>query len=208
MLYWRIFATDSVVARAVRRYNQAMKSLVAALTFSLTLPAFAHQVIAITDGDTLTLLVNQKPLKLHLANVDAPERTQPFGRFSRQSLHELCFGKDADFKEQDIDRYGEPKAVVSCGGVDVGREQIVRGMAWVVDKDNRDFTLPALQMMARRDRKGLWTEENPVPPWEHRRPQVKRASMVPSREKADPAFCYIDRRGEYRIIDGVRRYGC
>lgn len=185
-----------------------MKSFVVALAIPFCLPVFAHQVVNITDGDTLTLMVDQKPLKLHLSNVDAPERTQPFGKQSRQSLHDLCFGKEAEFKQQEVDHFGEITAVVTCDGVEVNRVQVERGMAWVADKVNRDFTLPALQAMAWRDKKGLWSEDKPVPPWEFRKPQIKRASTMPSREKADPAFCYIDRRGEYRIIDGVRRYGC
>lgn len=186
-----------------------MKTFVAALALSFSLPAFSYQVIGINDGETLTLLVDDKPLKVRLANIDAPERQQPFGRAARKSLHELCFGRDAVYKTQETDRSGTPVAVVTCDGVEANRTQIERGMAWVFDRDNKDFTLPALQMVARRDRKGLWADADPVPPWEFRRPQVKRVSAAPRRaETTDPGICFVDKRGEYRIIDGAKRYGC
>jgi micrococcal nuclease len=83
-----------------------MKSILIAFALFVSVPAFAHQVIGIADGDTLTLLFDQKPLKIRLANIDAPEKAQAFGNVSRQSLRALCFNKDADYQTQDIDRYG------------------------------------------------------------------------------------------------------
>lgn len=87
---------------------------VAALAFSL--PAAAHQVIKIADGDTLTLLVDERPLKIRLANIDAPEKRQAFGTRSRQSLSDLCWKQDATYEAQTIDRYGRTVAIVTCAG--------------------------------------------------------------------------------------------
>lgn len=187
-----------------------MKWFVAAFAVSLatSVPAFAHRVIGVTTGDTLTLLVNQQPLTVRLANIDAPEKMQAFAEQSRQSLAALCMGREADYKEQDIDYRGQTVAAVTCDGVEASRAQIERGMAWVDDKHNRDFTFPALQWMARRDRKGLWAHENPVPPWEFRRPKTRKVNPLPSNDKTDPAICFVDRRGEYRTVDGAKRYGC
>lgn len=190
------------------RYNDVMKLFFASLALSLSLPAFSHQVVGVNDGETLTLLVDEKPLKVRLANIDAPEMPQAYGRASRKSLYDLCFGKDASYRALETDHYGSPVAVVSCGGIEANRAQIERGMAWVADKSNRDFTLPALQLIARRDRKGLWADDNPVPPWEFRRPKIRKASAPRTDEMTDPAICFVDRRGEYRIINGAKRYGC
>lgn len=74
-----------------------MKPLLVAFALLIAVaPAFAHPVVGISDGDTLTLLVDGKPLKIRLANIDAPEKHQVFGEVSRQSLSALCFGQDAD----------------------------------------------------------------------------------------------------------------
>ena len=146
-----------------------MKRLACILALSLPLSAFAHKVIGIADGDTLTLLVDQKPVKVRLANIDAPEKAQAFGQVSRKSLSDLCWGKDAQYETQDIDRYRRTVAVVTCDGTNANRAQVERGLAWVYSKYNKDRALPALQEAAREGRRGVFADRNPVPPWEFRR---------------------------------------
>ncbi|KRB73614.1 nuclease [Noviherbaspirillum sp. Root189] len=128
-----------------------------------------YQVIGIADGDTLTVLQDRKPVKLRLANIDAPEKSQPFGQRSKESLSDLCWGKGATYETQDIDRYGRTVAVVTCGGVEVNRAQVERGMAWVYPRYNKDQSLPALQEKSRNAGVGLWRDSDPIPPWEYRR---------------------------------------
>src|SRR5687767_10633636 len=53
------------------------------------------RVIAIADGDTLTVLVARQQVKVRLADIDAPESKQAFGSRSKRALSDLCFGKDA-----------------------------------------------------------------------------------------------------------------
>ncbi|SFH56630.1 nuclease homologue [Nitrosospira sp. Nsp14] len=57
-------------------------------------------------------------------------------------------------------------ARVKCNGVDVNAEQVRRGLAWVKDQSAKDRTLSKLQNEARSARRGLWSRESPVPPWE------------------------------------------
>jgi micrococcal nuclease len=150
-------------------FSAFMNLLPLTLSSFLVLPAFAHDVIAITDGDTLTLLVSQTPLKVRLANIDAPEKSQAFGSLSKKSLSDLCWGLDATFETKNIDRYGRTVAEVICGGVKVNRAQVERGMAWVYRKYNEDPSMPALEERARENRVGLWSDINATPPWEFRR---------------------------------------
>lgn len=146
-----------------------MRKIIVAFALLAAAPAYAHQVIGIADGDTLTLLVDRRPLKIRLANIDAPEKAQAFGQRSKESLSDLCWGEDAQYQTQDIDRYGRTVAVVTCGGVEANRAQVERGYAWVYPKYNLDRSLPALQDLAREGRLGLWRDTDPVPPWEFRR---------------------------------------
>lgn len=143
------------------------------LAVILAAPAFAYRVIGIADGDTLTLLVDGKPVKIRLANIDAPERRQPFGTRSRQSLSNLCWGEDARYEVQDVDRYKRIVGVVYCDGVNVNRAQVELGMAWVYPRYNKDRSLPALQEQAREDKRGLWANKDPIPPWEWRRERAR-----------------------------------
>lgn len=146
-----------------------MKKVIPILAMvAVVMPAFAAQVIGIADGDTLTVLQNKKPLKIRLANIDAPERKQAFGLRSKKSLSDLCYRKEANYTILDVDRYGRSVALVTCSGVDVNRAQIERGMAWVYTQYNKDVSLPALQAEAKVDRRGLWADEDATPPWKFR----------------------------------------
>ncbi|MBA4143947.1 MAG: thermonuclease family protein [Nitrosospira sp.] len=77
------------------------------------------------DGDTLTVLTaTKRQHKIRLAEIDAPEKHQPFGTKSKQFLSDLCFGKEAEIAPCVKDRYQRIVARVKCGGVDANAEQI------------------------------------------------------------------------------------
>ena len=71
--------------------------------------------------------------------------------------------------EHGKDRYGRTLGRLRLDGTDANEEQLRRGMAWVYDKYVVDKSLYGLQNEARSQRKGLWAEPAPVPPWEWRR---------------------------------------
>lgn len=177
-----------------------MKKFLIIIAFAaLSASALADPVIGIADGDTLTVLHDRRPLKIRLADIDAPEKKQPFGQHSKQSLSDMCFRKEAAYTVQTIDKYGRTVARVSCAGVDVNRAQVERGLAWVYKQYNRDGSLPAVQDVAKSARRGLWADANPVPPWEFRHaPKV-----------ANEATCYIGPRGgHFQLVNGRKKYGC
>ncbi len=151
--------------------------LCALLLLTTTLATAAElrgTVVGITDGDTLTVLVNRKQVKVRLAEIDAPELKQPFGTRSRQSLAGLCFQKEARLESSGRDRYGRTLARVICAGTDANAEQVRQGMAWVFDRYAApNSPLYAVQNEARAARRGLWNDPNPIPPWEWRQKQRK-----------------------------------
>lgn len=128
-------------------------------------------VIGVTDGDTLTARCDgvQEQVKVRLAEIDAPEKKQPFGIKSKQALSEMCFQRTAELRVVDRDRYGRTVARIKCDGVDANAEQVRLGMAWVYDKYVRDAGLYQLQDEARTSRRGLWADSAPVPPWKFRK---------------------------------------
>lgn len=109
------------MAACINTNIETMKFPILALALALSLPAYAHQVIGIADGDILTLLVDKLLLKIRRAHIDAPQKAPAFDEQSRQSVPELCFRKDASFTTQDIDRHGRTVAVVTCGGLEADR---------------------------------------------------------------------------------------
>ena len=136
---------------------------------------FTGKVVAVADGDTMTVLVDRRQVKVHLAEIDAPELKQRFGQQSRQSLADLCFGKDAVVREAGRDRYGRTVGRVDCSGTDANAEQVRRGMAWVYQR-NIESTSPLyfLEDAAQRSHEGLWVDKSPVRPWIWRRGQKGR----------------------------------
>jgi endonuclease YncB( thermonuclease family) len=127
-------------------------------------------VVSVHDGDTLTVLVEKRQVKVRLTDIDAPELKQPFGSRSRQSLAELCFGKEAALDVRGQDRYKRTLATVTCAGTDANAEQVRRGYAWTYARFARaDSPLFGLQSEARSAHRGLWAEPTPVAPWDWRR---------------------------------------
>jgi len=135
------------------------------------------RVVSVHDGDTLTVLVDRKQVKVRLTDIDAPELGQPFGKNSRQSLAELCFGKTASLDVRGQDRYKRTIARVTCDGLDANAEQVRRGYAWTYTRyAPKGSPLFAIQDEARAARRGLWSATLPVEPWNWRRdgPQAQR----------------------------------
>lgn len=130
----------------------------------------AGKVVGISDGDTVTLLAADKTsVRIRLAEIDAPEKSQAYGQASKASLSKMCFGKQAKAVVQDTDQYERKVARLFCDGVDANAEQVGRGMAWVYDKYVKDSSLYALQSEVKSAGVGLWQDKNPMPPWAYRR---------------------------------------
>ncbi len=127
------------------------------------------KVVAVADGDTITVLRDKEQVKVRLAEIDAPEKAQAFGNRSKQSLSDMCFGKIATLADKGKDRYGRTLARVTCADIDANAEQVRRGMAWVYDRYVTDRGLYSIQDEARAAKRGLWADVNPVPPWEWRK---------------------------------------
>lgn len=118
-------------------------------------------VVAVHDGDTLRI----GQYTVRLANIDAPELAQDYGRQARDALVRLCAGQWAEATVTDRDRYQRYVATVRCGQTDANRTMVAAGYAWVFTRYNRDAGLPAIEDRARATRQGLWATDKPVPPW-------------------------------------------
>ncbi|MEE8261624.1 MAG: thermonuclease family protein [Gammaproteobacteria bacterium] len=130
-----------------------------------------HQgkVVKIADGDTLTQLVDSEQLKIRLSDIDTPERKQPFGTKAKQALSEAglwqagpCSGSDSGPLRTDC-------GGVYVNGVDMNRELVAQGFAWVYRKYSNDAELLRLEAEAKEKGLGLWADPNPIPLWEWRR---------------------------------------
>ena len=85
------------------------------------------KVVGVSDGDTITVLVDKKPIKIRLEGIDAPEAKQSFGNRSKQALSDLVFGKEVRVKKTGEDRYGRSLGLDSTDGIDINAKMIQDG---------------------------------------------------------------------------------
>ncbi|ENZ8266645.1 thermonuclease family protein [Escherichia coli] len=149
-------------------------------TLLFSCSSFANNLVGkvtrVIDGDTIEvktlpekILVYEIPIRVRLINIDAPEKKQPFGRWSTNQLKALLAGQSVTVSYTQTDRYGRVLGrVVTANGTEANRQQVLKGAAWVYDRYNTDNSLPALQREAQTQKRGLWADSNPVPPWEWR----------------------------------------
>jgi endonuclease YncB( thermonuclease family) len=140
------------------------------------------KVISIADGDTITVLdSNERQHKVRLLGIDAPEKNQPFGNQSKQSLTGMVFGKTVVIDYNKRDKYARIIGKVLLDGNDINLEQVKRGLAWHYKQYEKEQELADRSIyangeyLARRDSKGLWADQNPVPPWEFRKNRSKNS---------------------------------
>lgn len=133
-------------------------------------PAQLHgRVVAIADGDTLTLLTGTLQTKVRLWGIDCPEKRQAFGQVAKTALSNLTFGKDVAVESRGTDRYGRTLGWIVSNGQVVNLELVKTGMAWWYKQYAPKATdLAAAEQKARAAKVGLWADPDPIPPWEFR----------------------------------------
>jgi len=150
--------------------------LLAGLMAAAQAEQWRGKIVGVADGDTLTLLdEHRQQHRIRIDGIDAPERSQPFGQRARQSLAALAQGREAVADCPKIDKYGRSVCRVLVDGLDVGLEQVRRGLAWHYVRYAREQSPQArveyarAEQTARSERGGLWSFRDPTPPWDYRR---------------------------------------
>jgi endonuclease YncB( thermonuclease family) len=149
-------------------------------TLLFTAPSGAEtlqgRVIAVTDGDTVKVLdASNTEWKIRLMGIDAPEKKQAFGTRSKSNLSDLVYDKTVVVEYSKQDRYGRTVGKIIVNGVDANLEQIKAGMSWHYKKYAKEQpiadreTYARAEAQARAGRRGLWSEAEPIPPWEWRK---------------------------------------
>jgi endonuclease YncB( thermonuclease family) len=144
--------------------------------FSANAAVLNGAVVGITDGDTITVLDdNKQQHKIRLMGIDAPEKAQAFGAASKKALSDLTYQKSVtvDYKKQD--RYERKVGKVIMNNQDICLTMIELGVAWHYkdyekeqSKTDRDLYSQA-ELKARESRIGLWQDSTPIKPSEFRR---------------------------------------
>lgn len=177
-----IFDKDNIAS-----LKQAIKWAISVTAFSLLLlvissaTAKEHNfikgtVINVIDGDTITVITKSEKLKIRLAEIDAPEKDQPYGLTAKKKLQEKILDRNITIQKKTIDRYGRLVAKVFLDERDIIKEMIAEGHVWVYKKYLDDYSLEDIQKSAHNNQVGIWslipTEQ--IPPWEWRQSKRKK----------------------------------
>lgn len=64
------------------------------------------KVIRVLDGDTIEVLQDKTPVRIRLANIDAPEKKQAYGHWSTNQPKGLITAQPVTVSYSQTDRYG------------------------------------------------------------------------------------------------------
>ena len=180
--------------------------LTLALSAHFALADFTGKVVGVSDGDTITVLNGTTEVKVRLDGIDAPEKAQPWGTRAKQATSKGCFGKTVTVIGKDTDRYGRTIGVIEVDGRNLNLALVRSGYAWWYRKyagTNED--LADAEREARGEKRGLWQDASPVPPWDWRDGE-REGSPVMDDDPSDYTH-WINNGSEKRHRKGCRYFG-
>lgn len=170
-------------------YKVSLVGLIALLclssaTFTLASTHYTGKCVGVTDGDSIFVMIDGKQEEIRLEGIDCPEYGQAFCTRAKQFTSSLIFGKQLKVVEVTTDNYGRMIGRVYVGETDVSLELVRAGLAWHYKKYSKETLLSDAEVVARRNRTGLWSDHNPIPPWSYRH----RGKQVSTTEQESGPF--------------------
>ncbi|MDH4303861.1 MAG: thermonuclease family protein [Nitrospira sp.] len=133
--------------------------------------SFGGQVVAILDGGTIEVVRNGKAQRVRLNGVACPKGGQPYSEQAKQATSDLGFSMDVTLQIYGKDKHGRVVAdVLLPDDTNMSHLLVQQGWCWWDRKQAPgDVQLEALEKEARDSQRGLWADQDPVPPWEWRK---------------------------------------
>lgn len=131
---------------------------------------YVGEVVAVSGGDTIKVLHNEKSEWVRLNGVDCPEKDQAYGLDAKRFTADFVSKTKVIVNMLDFDMYGRTVGEVTLSdGRSLNRELVKAGLAWWYRKYSPDQSLGALEAGAKEARRGLWSDPDPMSPWEWRK---------------------------------------
>jgi Micrococcal nuclease (thermonuclease) homologs len=176
-------------------------------------PPRTARIVRVIDGDSIRIHeADGFDREVRLLGIDAPEKSQEFGNRAKQNLQRLARGGAVQIEGKKIDRYGRLVARVSFDGNDLGLRQVRDGFAWVYRAYETELMLAdrmrysLAENEARRAHLGLWSESDPVPPWEYREANRLPRESNGSKGQAWDGHVAGNLRSHYYFLPGCSGY--
>lgn len=149
-------------------------------------------ITGVLDGDTLRVQLRSGPTVVRLAYVDAPEMRQPDGIEAARALYAKLPGTRVKLEVLSEDPSGWMTAVVYDGDDNINAWVVKEGHAWVDRAQATDPSYCFFENAARSVKRGLWSYEEWLAPWEYREGGKGKAMRYTDYRKADAASCIAE----------------
>ncbi len=131
---------------------------------------FIGDDLYVSDGDTIHVDVKGERKKIRFYGIDSPESTQPYGQEAKEALVNQLSTDTVRVVVMDTDRYGRVVGKVYSQSTYLNEFMVREGYAWWYESYAKsDRRLANLEREARENKRGLWQQKDPEPPWDYRR---------------------------------------
>ena len=136
---------------------------------------FHGKVFRVWGGDYFDLRINQVIHYVCLEGVDSPKPGQPYGNKAREELRRITGDSELRIVVKWLDksktafvRAWVPAKSDKEPEIDIGLELIKRGFGWYDGSTfDGDAEYQSAEAKAREAKRGLWSQPNPIPPWDY-----------------------------------------
>ena len=162
------------------------------IPFDVQAASLFGKVIEVNSGDVLTVFNLNRPVRVKLLGIDAPEMNQVFGDVAKKHLADLVLDRSVVVEYSGIAADSSLQGRVLLNDADIGAQMIRDGAAWVDTNNTNRLSVTdrdvyqQSEQAARNERRGLWQAENPVAPWEFVKAEALRMTPVKSVKPIEP----------------------
>jgi endonuclease G, mitochondrial len=169
-----LWSTEAMVAPLATLADEmpraAEASSAAEASAATSAPKYVNGVATfIPDGDTVHVRQDGRVYKIRFHGVDCPESDQNYGIKAQEFTEKMVEGEPITVKVVERDRWGRLVGEVFVDGRSVNRELARAGLAWWYARyAGDDLDIKRLVEAAREEQRGLWSQDNPIAPWDWR----------------------------------------
>jgi endonuclease YncB( thermonuclease family) len=164
----------------------AMLAISFAASNHVNAASLTGKVTEVNDGDELTVFNLNRPVRIKLIGMDAPEMDQAFGTIAKQHLADLVFDKIVVVEYLGIGHRNSLIGRVLLNNSDINAQMIRDGAAWFDPRyksqlsDTQNEIYYQSELAARNEKRGLWQSGNAVAPWEFVKAKESQRNVTPS----------------------------
>jgi micrococcal nuclease len=150
-----------ICARAAPKFIAfVLLGFIAAQASAATRRAQSGVVTYVGDGDTVWVQIgaHDKPLRVRLQGIDAPEICQAGGVQARDALKSRVMGQSVTVTSSAHDDYGRTVGTLHWQGQDMGRWLVANGHAWVYSYRHKKAPYAGEFAQAQAARRGVFSD--------------------------------------------------